>query len=464
MQTLSKKSAVAFSIGLSIILAIIKVVISLISGSLSLLAEAVDSIIDLLSDGVTFLAVRVADLPPDANHPYGHARAENLGALAQTILMTATYGWVLWNALLRIFIAPQLPDISVWIFAVVVFTLLINSIRVYQLKRIASTLKSQSLEASATNFANDILRSLIVLVTLGLITLEHWLPLPRWFIERFDALAAAIVALIALFAAWKIGQASIYALMDSIPDELSHRLVHRISALPAVVPNSAQVRARFVGEQPFVDVTVGMSRGLSLEEAHELSHRVEKAVQIDLEKANVLVHIEPTRTLTEPYTTTIYSTAQRLGLRVHNLDIYQLTDEVRVEMDLELPESLTLQEAHTHSERLEAAIAAELPCQTIVAVHLEPRHDQVRPAVRYAPVHQQLQDALEKLSHASSIIKTEALLTDEGIIVTLHCQFPGDTLLTEVHTTMACMERDLRHAMPNIVRVQIDPEPIGQKT
>jgi cation diffusion facilitator family transporter len=459
VRTLTKQSAAWLSVGLSIVLAVIKVGISLISGSLSLLAEAVDSIIDLISDGVTLFAVRIADLPPDDNHPYGHARAENLGALAQTVLMLATYGWVLWNGVEQILYTPQMPEISLWVILVVIASLVINMMRVYWLNRAAKDHKSDTLAASVTNFTNDILRSLFVLVALLLIYLNPWLHIPHWFIIRVDAIAAVIVAIVAISAAWRVGNSAIYHLMDSVPDELSHRLIHRISELPSVVPDSAQVRARFVGKQPFVEVTVGMPRGLSLEEAHELTHNVENAIRMDLKEAQVLVHVEPTRTITEPYTTTVYSTAHRLGLRVHNLDIYQLKDAVRIDMDLELPESLTLQEAHTHSEQLEAAIAAELPCETVVAVHLEPRHDQVRPAVRYAPIIEQVNLEIEKLACARTILKSDALLTDEGVIVTIHCHFPGNTLLTDVHTAMAQMERNLRHALPDVVRVQIDPEP-----
>lgn len=457
----SKKSTALLSFAFSILLAIVKLFVGIISGSLSILAEAADSLIDLVTDAVTFIAVRVADVPPDDDHPYGHARAEHLGALAQAMLMGVTYGWFLWQACDHIVFHPEMPAISPWVFLVVTVSVLINVVRVYRLNQAASQFKSQALAASAANFTNDILRSMVVLLAMMLIVLHTRLPFPFWLIERFDAIATAIVSLIALRVAWRVGERAIHALMDSIPDELSHKLTRRIAELPSVIPESAHVRARFVGEQPLVDVMVGMPRGHSLEEAHELAHSVEDAVRKELKNAQVLVHIEPTRTTTEPFTTTVYSTAQRLGLRVHHLEIYQLKDSVRVEMDLELPGSLTLREAHTYSERLEAAIAAELPCKTIVAVHLEPRYDQVVPAVHHGDITQEVNEVLQSLPYAPSIMSSETLLTDDGIIVTLRCRFSSHTLLTEVHATMARMERDLRRAMPEIVRVQIDPEPVN---
>jgi divalent metal cation (Fe/Co/Zn/Cd) transporter len=171
------------------------------------------------------------------------------------------------------------------------------------------------------------------------------------------------------------------------------------------------------------------------------------------------VHVEPARTATEPYTTAVYAAAHRLGLHVHNLDIYQLANAVRVDVDLELPTDLTLGEAHTSSERLEQSVRAELGDSTIVAVHLEPRRDHVRPAVRYAPLTEELRRVVAQLPGAEAIAQVEALLTDDGTIVTLRCAFPPETPLCEVHTAMARLERELRRAVPDIVRVQIDPEP-----
>lgn len=455
----SKKAAALLSICLTALLATIKLAVGLLSGSLSILAEAADALIDLVTDGVAYIAVRVSDLPPDDDHPYGHARAENLSALAQTFLITLTYTLVLWQAFIRIFLEPRIPELSLAVFLIIIISLCINLGRVVVLHKAATRLKSQALAASVANFSADILRSFVILLALGLVLVHQHLGLPFWLAVRLDAIVAVIVALFAFHTAWKLGKKTVHTLMDGVPYDLNRRLVGRIARLPAVVPNSAQVRARFVGEQPFVEVRVGMPRGHSLEEAQELVQRVKDAVQMDLEKANVLVHVEPTRTITESHTTTVYSTAQRLGLRVHHLDIYQLNDEVRVEMDLELPGSMTLAEAHPYSEQLESAIAAELPCHAVVAVHLEPRHDQVRPAVRYAPVDERVRKAISTLPDAASIIKSETLLTNNGIIVTLHCRFPGTTLLTEVHNAMARMEQDLRHLIPEVVRVQIDPEP-----
>jgi cation diffusion facilitator family transporter len=457
---MTKRGAALASVGSGLLLTVLKLAVGFATGSLAILAEAAHSALDLLAAGITYIVVNVADLPPDENHPYGHARAENLGALAETVLLIVTALVVLRESFLRIFIHPELPETSVWSFVVMGVSLVVDWRRSRALKRAAAEFKSQALAADAAHFTNDMLSTIVVLAALSLIAAAQPLGLlPEGALMRVDAIAAAVVALIALWVSWGMGRNAIHALMDDVPVDLSRRLVRQVTALPSVVPDSVQMRTRFVGEQPYVEVTVGTPRGGSLEEAHLLTEAVEAVIREELAGANVLVHVEPARTATEPYATAVYSAAHRLGLHVHNLDIYQLADSVRVDVDLELPTDLTLGEAHTSSERLEQAVCEELGDRTIVAVHLEPRRDRVQPAVRYAPLNDELRRVVDQLPGAEAVAQVEALLTDAGTIVTLRCAFPPETPLSEVHTAMAHLERELRRAVPDVVRVQIDPEP-----
>jgi cation diffusion facilitator family transporter len=461
---ITKRSAALASIGSGILLTGLKLAVGMATGSLAILAEAAHSGLDLLAAGITFLVVQIADLPPDENHPYGHARAEHLGALAEAVLLVVTAVLVLRESFLRIFVHPELPEISVWAFAVMIISLIVDWQRSRALKRAAKQFKSDALAADAAHFSNDLLSTGVVLAGLTLIAITN--PsglLPVWLYIRVDAIAAAVVALIALWVSWGMALHAIRALMDDVPADLSRRLVRQVNALPSVVPDSVQMRTRFVGQQPFVEVTLGTPRGGSLEQAHQLTETVEAVIRDELAGANVLVHVEPARTATEPYATAVYAAANRLGLHVHNLDIYQLTDSVRVDMDLELPTNLTLGEAHTSSEQLERAICEELGGTTMVAVHLEPRRDQVQPAVRYAPLNAEIQRVLAQLADASAVAHVETLLTDAGTIVILRCAFPPETPLSEVHNAMARLERDLRRVVPDVVRVQIDPEPTSDQ-
>lgn len=127
-------------------------------------------------------------------------------------------------------------------------------------------------------------------------------------------------------------------------------------------------------------------RGGSLEQAHQITEAVEAVVRAGRRRECAGARgAGPHRH--RAVRAAVYASANRLGLHVHNLDMYQLADVMRVDMDLELPTDLAAGRGTcTSSEQLRRASCDELGGTTIVAVHLEPRRDQVRPAVRYAPL------------------------------------------------------------------------------
>lgn len=457
---MTKSGAALASVGSGLLLTILKLIVGIATGSLAILAEAAQSALDLVASGLTLMVVRIADRPPDENHPYGHARAENLGAMGEALLLVVTAGWVLREAYMRLFVAAERPETSIWAFAVLGGSLLIDWQRSRALARAAAAFKSQALAADAAHFATDMISTVVVLASLILLAIAEPLRLlPEWLLLRIDALAAVVVACITLWVSIGMGRRAIRSLMDDVPADLGPRLVRQVTALPSVVPNSVQMRTRFVGEQPYVEVTLGTSRTATLAQAHQLTEAVEAVIRSELDGADVLVHVEPARTAAEPYTTAVYAAAHQLGLDVHNLDVYQLDNAVRVDVDLEVPSSLSFGDAHTSSEQLEQAIRTELGGTTTISVHLEPRRDQVQPAVRYLPLGDEIQRVVSQLPDAATITEVETILTSEGAIVTMRRAFPRDTPLRDVHNAMAHLERELRRSVPDVVRVQIDPEP-----
>ena len=109
-----KQRAAMSSVVWSLFLTAIKVLAGLATNSLGLLSEALHSALDLLAAGLTFLAVRIADIPPDTNHPYGHGKVESLSALAETGLLLGTCVWITHESLLRLFVKPETVEPNVW--------------------------------------------------------------------------------------------------------------------------------------------------------------------------------------------------------------------------------------------------------------------------------------------------------------------------------------------------------------
>ena len=454
----SKEAITTASVVASGSLAVLKLLVGGLSGSLGILAEAAHSLLDLISTLITLLVVRVAAVPPDSNHPYGHERAEQLGALAGMTLLGGTGALILYHAFDTIFFHPAAPAVSVWAFAVVIVSLVVDFFRVRALRKAAASHASSALASDAEHFANDMLGAISVLIGLAVIALRHPVHLPESIVTRADAVAALIVAVIAFRSVWKLGSRAVRALMDDVPIGLTDRLKKRVESVDGVVSGTVMVRTRFVGNRPFVEVKLGTTRGASLESAHQLSEVVEKELSEELGSAEAIVHVEPTATPNESRAAGVRAIADRLGLRVHNLNIYLVAKETRIELDLELPDSLSLAEAHRHSETLEAAIMKELPGTVLVTVHLEPRSDEPKPAVRHLPSTRRVEQALSNLPEAHNVRVQDVLVTDEGLVITLEKAFKGTTSLAQTHELMAGLERAIHTSLSEVTRVHINPE------
>jgi cation diffusion facilitator family transporter len=457
---IQKQRIAMISVLASSSLAVLKFVVGFLTGSLGLIAEAAHSLLDLASTLITLAVVRIAALPPDRDHPYGHEKAENLGALAGMTLLALTAAVILYHAV-KMLLHPEAPEVTVWSFAVLLASLGVDFARSRSLRSAAAKYQSDALRSDAEHFGNDMLAALAVLFGLTVVALAPLLQIPKPIYSRADAFAAIFVAFIALSSVWRLGIRAIRALMDNIPADLNDRLTTEVEKIDGVVKGSTQLRSRFVGNRPYVEVKLAVPRGGSLESAHKLSEQVEQAVQSELANAQATVHVEPVAIPNESPAASVRAVAHRLGLRVHNLNVYQTGSDLRVEFDLELPEDLTLVEAHRHSEELERSLAAELPEKTLITVHLEPRSDRPRPAVQQRKIREEIAQTLVDKLRATDTRLHDVLVTDEGLVVTVKKPFAGDTSLREVHEAMTQLERQIEELNPEIVRVHVDPEVTG---
>ncbi|HEX2970098.1 MAG TPA: cation diffusion facilitator family transporter, partial [Bacteroidales bacterium] len=167
-------------------LIIIKIVVGLLSGSVSIISEAIHSSMDLVAALIAFFSVRVSDNPPDSRHPYGHGKVENVSGVIEALLIFIAAGWIIFEASKKIFGGEiELESIGlgslVMLIAAVVNTLV--SMRLY---KVARETHSVALEADALHLKTDVYTSLGVAAGLGLIMLTGF----RWL----DPVVAIMVA------------------------------------------------------------------------------------------------------------------------------------------------------------------------------------------------------------------------------------------------------------------------------
>ena len=286
-----KRSAALSSVIAAIGLTTFKIVIGVLTNSLGILAEAAHSALDLAAAAMTFFAVRMSDKPADHEHQFGHGKIENLSALFETGLLLATSGWIIYEAVDRLFHTEADVEISVWSFLVMGTSIVIDYTRSRILYRAAEKYNSQALEADALHFSTDIWSSSVVILGLIGVTIARSFPTLGW-LHQADAVAALVVALIVIFVSGELGWRTITALLDTAPRGMSERIKQTVEALEGVDDCHA-VRIRPSGARWFVDLHVTMDGGTTLNDAHTMTETIEKRVQTLLPYSDVTVHVEP---------------------------------------------------------------------------------------------------------------------------------------------------------------------------
>jgi cation diffusion facilitator family transporter len=451
----NKSRTAIFSLSITILLAGLKICVAILSGSVSLIAEAINNSADLVTSLVTLVAVRISDKPADADHPYGHGKIESLSALITVGFLFAVYISVIREAILRL-TNPAPIENGLLSLGVVALGIGLNIVRVGVLSRAAKKYRSQALAAEALNFRTDMLSSAIVLLAVGLAVLGNGNPL----LERADSIGAIIVSGIVLVFAVRLGKQAVDTLLDRAPTELTERIQHAAHQVQGVMDVSA-VRAREVGPQLFVDLTASVPRTMSLEGSHDVATQIEDQVRQSAPNADVLVHIQPVAEAHESLIDELRAAALRSGKAVHNISVREIGPDTYVDLDLEVNGHLDLQAAHDIATDLERNLKHQFHLAR-VSVHIEPTNEPMHArALGQQPttLHE-----IERIAVCDArIVRVDNIVLDRvgsQINLALDCQFRPDMSLTDAHLAAEQLERRLRRHLPNLGQVLIHTEPV----
>jgi cation diffusion facilitator family transporter len=289
-----KRSAALSSVIAAIGLTTFKLIVGLLTNSLGILAEAAHSGLDLVAAGMTYFAVRVSDRPADKEHPFGHGKVENLSALFETLLLLATSGWIIYEAIQRLFFVSVRVEASIWSFIVMGTSIVIDYTRSQILSKAAKKYKSQALEADALHFSTDIWSSAVVILGLIGLTIARYIPGLDWM-HKADSIAALVVAIIVIYISGQLGWRTISALLDTAPQGLAEKIERVAANVPGVVDAHA-IRIRPSGAHTFIDMHVTMDGNVTLKDAHAATVVIEDAILKEISPADVTVHVEPAET------------------------------------------------------------------------------------------------------------------------------------------------------------------------
>ncbi|MDI1283607.1 MAG: cation diffusion facilitator family transporter [Reyranella sp.] len=261
-----------------------KTVAWLLTESVSMLSSLVDSSLDFVASLVTFLAVRQALTPADADHRFGHGKAEALAGLTQAGFIAASGGGLLLNVGERLLhpqhVQQEMIGVAVSA-AAIVLTLGLVSFQSYVVRRSGSI----AIGADKAHYKTDIVSNLAVGAALFLSG--------RFDLPLIDAIVAGAVAIYLLFGAWHVGLASLDVLMDrELPEADRLRIVDIARRHPEVL-DIHDLRTRSSGLTRFIQLHIELDPALSLTRAHEIGDQVEADIQAVFPDAEIILHVDP---------------------------------------------------------------------------------------------------------------------------------------------------------------------------
>jgi cation diffusion facilitator family transporter len=437
------------SVGAACLLIAIKLVAGLASSSLGLLAEAAHSGTDLAAALLTFFAVSVAVRPADRGHPYGHAKAQNLAALAEAGFLILVSLGIAAAAILRLAGVVEFEvEPTWWTFAAIALILAIDASRTMVSLRGARLYRSDALLANALHFGSDFVGTIAVLA--GLIAAA------RGF-SAGDSIAALFVSGLVVVAAVRLASRNVDVLMDRSSDD-DARIARRAIALLEPPVELRRLRLRRAGGEHFADVVIGVAPGAAIGQGHAAADRVEQTLHDAFPGIDVVVHVEPqgeAGALRERVLAAALTVPQ--VREIHNLKVLDVAGSIEVALHLKLPGDLPLEGAHDIAEQVEAVIHAEVPEVRTVQTHLEPLRETA--AGEEIDIDTAAVEAAVREETGAEPRELRFVRTDDGIVVFLTLGLPSAGSLADAHGRATAIEERVRSAVPAIADVVVHTEP-----
>lgn len=293
MDTQRRKIHVAvLSVVSNAMLVVMKLIVGLLIGSVSIISEAIHSGVDLLAAVIALFSVKTSSIPADSNHPFGHGKIENISGTIEALLIFVAAIWIIFEAAKKL-MHPEPMETIGWGVGVMLISAAANIVVSKMLFKVGRETDSIALQADAWHLRTDVYTSVGVMVSLSLIWTAQWI-FPSRDLFWLDPVAAIGVAILIIKAAYDLTAQSAKDLLDvHLPDVEVEWIRQCILDHRSVVRGFHDLRTRKAGHFRFVEFHMKVDSYLSLVDAHEITKVLKKKITLQFPGTTVTIHIEP---------------------------------------------------------------------------------------------------------------------------------------------------------------------------
>lgn len=284
-RSTNKTKAAKIAMSAAFFLAVIKAVVGFMTGSLSVLASAVDSILDIISSFFNFLAIKKAEQPADTDHQFGHGKYESLAAFIQSLIILGAGITILISAWNKFSSGEQESFSMANIWVMLVSVIVTICLTVY-LRYTAKKENSAALEADCAHYAADLYTNIGILIALALMKITG--------LSFIDPLIAALAAVYIIYSALKLSVNVSKILLDSrVEEETYKKLISVLESFDGYHKDFHRLRTRSSGHEKFIDMHMTLCSKLTLGEVHKIIDEIEEAIKREIPDADITIHPEP---------------------------------------------------------------------------------------------------------------------------------------------------------------------------
>ena len=279
-----KNLAAIASITTAFLLANVKGLAAYLTGSLSVTSSMIDSLSDMVSSVITFVAVYYSDKPLTAKHRYGYGKAESVSALFQAVFIICSAGFIIYDAIRRFINPVNIEDIAVGI-DIMIVCLLFTLVLIILQKYVIHKTQSKAIAADSLHYVVDLLSNGSVIISLVVVKYFDLL----WF----DIFIAVLIALYLLYNAIQLARSSLEELTDKELDEEIKSEIIKIALSVKGVRGYHDFRSRISGSWIFVEIHLEIDGSLSLYKTHDIAEEAENKIIAQYPQAQVIIHQDP---------------------------------------------------------------------------------------------------------------------------------------------------------------------------
>ena len=285
-QIKNKKLRTALlSITVAIALIIIKLVFGFITNSVSILASAVDSFLDLSASSVNYFSIRKSEKPADHDHRFGHGKAEGLAGLFQCFVIGVSSLYLIYLSVERLLNGGNLQALDLGI-VVVAFSIIVSLLLVRYIRSVAKETESIALTADSLHYQFDVYTNIGIVIALIIIKFTG--------LDLIDPIISIIIAVLIIWSAKDIVMQSLNILMDKeLPGEVVTQIEELIMNHSADVRSFHKLRTRNAGSVKFIEFHVVLNHELTFVKSHELAEDIIKEIESEIPNSEVTVHVDP---------------------------------------------------------------------------------------------------------------------------------------------------------------------------